>query len=523
MYKTSEEYKKAIYNHIRENKARVIFDITDVTVREDNKIISTSEEFILSDKEQIDNVIKEESYNIITCENDRVKLDGNYIFADDIISNNGEIGWISNAICNENGVFETEQIIVFKFTETHSLIGLTINFDNLNNEYATEFEIRVYGNDDILINNILVTYNSKAETEVIGQLLNFSKIEIAIKKWNKGYRRARVLEIDWGIIRVYENDKLIKFNFIEEVDINSSQIPSNEFKFTIDNSDKLFNILNPKGFYKFLQEKQNIKAEIGTVLDNGNIEYIPIGNFLLSTWQSDEGDLTATFTANTRIDLMDSYSYENLEVKSNYSIYDLIEELFKICGIKEYEIDIKLKNIFTKGLVEKATCKEVLQMALIAGMANIFISKDNKIIIRQDLKEVVDGSIRLEDMYQVPKVELDESIKTSEVDYYNTLEENETVILVDNTLKLGGSIKLESNTLIDTEARATEVATWLLTRSKFRNKYTLDWRGNPSLELLDLIDIDNSYNEEIKAYITKTEIEYVGYLKGKTELIGGVK
>lgn len=523
MYSTSEEYKEAIYAPIRENKARVTFDITDVTVNEDDKTITSTEEFILSNKEQLNNSIRETSYNLITCENNRVKLDGSFTFADDIISNNGEIGWTGSILCNENRAFEIEQIINFSFRETHSLIGLTVTFDKFNNEYATDFEIRAYDSSNGLINNIIITNNTQAQREIVVKLSNLLKIELVIKKWNKGYRRARVSEVDWGLIQVYEDDKLIKFNFIEEVDILSSQIPSNEFKFTIDNSNKLFNILNPQGFYKFLQEKQKIKAEIGTVLENGKVEYVTIGDFLLRTWESDEGSLTATFTSNTRLDLMSNYDYENLTLKSNYSLYSLIEELFNICGVKDYEIDNKLKNIFTKCLVEKTSCKDVLQMVLIAGMSNMFINKDNKITIKQDLKNVVDSSISLEDMYQVPKVELEEAIKTVEVTYFNTLEDKVTIALEDSDLKLGGSVKLENNTLIDTEARAIEVATWLLNRSKLRNKYTLNWRGNPSLELLDYINIDNSYNEEIKAHITKTELEYQGYLKGKTELVGGVK
>lgn len=523
MYSTSKEFKEAIYTPIRQNKARVTFDITDVTVNEDNKTIITSEEFILSNKDQINNNKRTITNSFITCEKDKVKLDGSFIFADDSLENLGEVGWCSNILCDENGVFEAEQLITYVFEETHSLIGLTVTFDNLNNEYATEFEIRSYGKNNNLINSILVIDNIQVQREVVIQLLNFIKIEIVIKKWNKGYRRAKVLEIDWGIIRVYEDDKLIKFNYIEEVDLLSSQVPSSEFKFTIDNSYKLFNILNPKGLYKFLQEKQNVFVEVGTVLENGKVEYVPVGKFLLKTWQSDEGDLTATFTNNTRLDLLENYSFENLVVKSNYSLYDLIEELFKIASIENYEIDNNLKTVYTKCLVEKASCKEVVQLALIASCSNIFINRNSKIIIKRDLKTLIDTDISLDNMYSVPSVELEESIKTVEVTYFNNLEDKVTVVLVDSSLKLGGAIKVENNTLIDNEVRATEVANWLMNRSKLRNKYTLNWRGNTSLELTDHVTIDNSYREDINAYITKIELEYSGYLKGKTELVGGVK
>lgn len=523
MYNISEEYKNDIYSPIRKNNARITFDITDVTVNEDDKSITTTEEFIISNKEQINNSIRENSYNIITCENNRLKLDGSFTFADDNILKNDEVGWVSKALCNEYGVFKEQQVITITFSEKHSLIGVTITFDKLNNEYAEEFEIKAYDVNNYLINNINITNNTEAQREIIVKFQDLVRIEVYIKKWNKGYRRARVSEIDWGFIRVYDDNSLIKFNFIEEVDILSGEVPSSEFRFTVDNAEGLFNILNPSGFYKFLQEKQRVKAEVGTLLSNGKIEYIPIGNFLLKTWESEEDDLTATFTCNTILDLMDNFNFENLIPKVNYSFYNLFEELFNICSIRKYEIDSKLKDIKTNCLIEKQSCKDALKMALIAGMSNIFITKDNKIIIKQDLKIAADSYISLENMYKVPKVDLEEAIKTVEVTYFNTLEDKLTISLVNYNLKLGGSIKVESNTLIDTENRAIEVANWLMDRSKLRNKYTLNWRGNPSLELLDYIDIANTYNEEIKAHITKTELDYQGYLKGKTELIGGIK
>jgi len=55
MYPVSNEYKDAIYAPVRTIKGRVTFDISDVTAAGDVIDISTSQEHILSNKQQLIN------------------------------------------------------------------------------------------------------------------------------------------------------------------------------------------------------------------------------------------------------------------------------------------------------------------------------------------------------------------------------------------------------------------------------------------------------------------------------------
>src|SRR5690606_31567317 len=153
------------------------------------------------------------------------------------------------------------------------------------------------------VNNTLTTY------VLVQGLDNYGKIVITIKKWAKPYRRARITEVDFGVIKDYEDDKLIKLNIIEEMNIISDTIPSNEIKFTIDNSSREFNILNPEGFYRFLKERQEVKAEIGVEVAEDEFEFIPMGKFYLVDWQSDEGALTSTFIARDIFELLENKEY----------------------------------------------------------------------------------------------------------------------------------------------------------------------------------------------------------------------
>jgi hypothetical protein len=523
MYSTSQKFKDAVYAPSRSTKGKVTVDISDTTIATDTITTTVTSESTLSNKAQLTDKVRENSYKIATWENDRFKLDGSFTFADDIIANNLNLGWCSNPLCDSTGVFSPNQTLSFSFGAIHNSAGITVTFDTVNNEYASDFDVIAYNSIGTAIWTTNVTNNTKSMLQVFGQFSNYKKIDVVIKKWCKGNRRARIAEIDFGIVNVYTDDNLISLNLIEEVDIISVNIPSPELKFTVDNSDRLFNILNPTGFYKYLQQRQQVIAEIGLDI-GGSIEWIPVGNYLLWDWTSDEGSLTATFTARTNLDLMNNFTYENLTAKTSYSLYQMAVDLFALCGITNYTIDTTLQSITTNALVQKASCRDILQMIAIAGSANIFVSRSNKIIIKCLPTNIGSNSdtISMNEMYEEAKIELQKIIKTANVTYFTNLTTS-AISTVNNTgILIGDVLSVENNTLINTSTQATNVANWIINQSNLRSKYMLNWRGNPSHELLDVLSIANSYGSNMSAYVTKTEIDYQGYLSAKTESRGVV-
>lgn len=521
MQNVSNEYKESVYAPIRTTKGRVTFDISDVTARGDVNDISTTTESILSNKQQLINQKREQSFNLATWEPNRFKLDGSFVFPDDSISNNGELGFVSDNLCNENGIFELEPTLIFTFGGPHSSMGITLTFDVLNEEYATEFIINAYDENDNVILSEDVTDNTDVQVAVIGQFYEYKKIEVIIKKWSKPYRRARVAEVDFGVVRVYTDNNLIKMDYVEEIDIITKNLPSAEFTFTVDNSNKDFNILNPDGFYKALQERQVVIPEIGIVI-GPSTEYVQLGNYYLMEWVSDEGSLTSTFTTRNIIDLMSSYDYENLTPKTNYTLYDMAEEILAICGVSNYEIDLALQNIFTKGFIKSNNCRNILQYIAIAGMCNVYVDRDNKVILKQSplaLGNPID-TIDLDNMYQEPKIELDKIVKSVSVFYYSDLETSQVYTEERLDIKEGDNLKVDGNTLINTLTQAENVAKWILRQMNYRAKYTVNWRGNPAHELNDIVTIEDAYNQNRNAIITKIELTYQGYLKGRTKARG---
>jgi len=521
VYNTSDRYKEAIYAPARASKARVTFDISDVTAAVDVNSIATSPEHILSNKLQLINKNREQSYNLATWEPNRFKLNGSFSFPDDTLENNLEMGYCSNVLCDEDGTFNPHQTIVFTFNQNHSSMGITVTFDVHNNEYAENFTVTAYDESNNIIDTVEVVGNTEVQSTPIGQLYQYRKIEIVIKKWCKPYRRARVVEVDFGVVRVYKDNNLLKASLIEDMDTTASTLPIPEFKFTVDNSSREFNILNPSGIYNYLQERQQVHCEIGIDV-GGTVEYVPLGNYLLTEWISEEGSMTATFTARPNLDLMGNYDYESLEAKQDYSLYDMAEEIFALCGITNYEIDPALQSALTKGLVKKTDCRSLLQMITLASCANVFVTRNNmiKLVVNPGEMGAAVDSIDLDNMYQEAQIELDKIVKAVQVTYYTDLNTSAVVSVNNPGIDKGDVLKLENNTLINTEVQAINVANWVLRQKNYRAKYSLNWRGNPAHELNDIITIENAYGTAKKAIITKNSIECHGYLMAKTEAKG---
>ena len=521
MHEVTNAYKEGIYAPIRKCVGRVTFDISDLTANTDISSIDTSTEFTLSNKQQIIDKVRSQQYKLATNEINRFKLDGSFIFADDTVSNNGEMGYCSSEMCGEDRVFKNYPTITFKFNNIHSCAGITITWDVLENEYAKEYTVTAYNSNDEIIDTVNITDNNQVQSIPMGQLYKFTKLVITVKKWSKPYRMARVCQVDFGLVKIYEDSGLMSMSLVEELDLTSGQLPLPQFKFTVDNLDKLFNILNPTGIYKYLQKRQQVIGEIGLCLDD-KFEYIKLGEYMLNDWSSDEGSITATFTAGTKLDLMANVEYENLTAKSNYSLYDMATELFLLCGVGNYTIDSSLQSVPTLGLIKKTNCKNILQMICIAAKCNLFVTRDNVITIKPcptTLENPVDN-IDMDNMFTVPKIKLDDVIKSVEVTYFSDMNTRYTVTVNDPIVDIGSVLKVENNTLINTETQATEVATWILNQRKYRAIYSADWRGNMALEPMDIVKIEDGFKQNNNAILTKINLEYAGYLKGKAELRG---
>lgn len=543
MIKVSQKYKESVYAPTRRTTAKVSFEILDNEAYNDNVAIVTGEAPI-SRKNQLTNKIRNMSHKYATFEKDYFKLDGSFYIPPKPNEDESELGWWSDDICDENGIFTPYQVLEFDFTEEHNSMGLTITFDVLTKEYASDFDIEVYRIDGTLIHTENVVDNDKPTYVMIHGLDNYGKIIITIKKWVKPFRRVRITEVDFGVIKDYEDDKLVNLNIIEEINIISDRIPSNEIRFTIDNSSREFNILNPEGFYRFLKERQDVKASIGIEISENEFEFIPMGKFYLTEWQSDEGALTTTFIARDIFELLENKEYTSI---NNTNLYDLAEDILLKANVEDYYIDGELKNITTSGFEKPLNSRKALQYLGIAGKSAIYQDRQGTLQIKQfkvlDERDtqyiyfagpdmftgmvytaVDEGydmkNITFDNVYKEPQIKLDKLLYSLVMVIHNG-EEKEEVTFYNEGVKGGNSFKID-NPLINSLEHAQEVAEWIISEYNLRAIYNINWRQNPALECGDIVLVEDSFKAKKQSRIIKQEFEYAGYLSGRTETKGGV-
>lgn len=539
-------YKQAVYAPSRKTIATVQFDILDNTAYDDNTCTVTSEAEI-SRLSQMDNKVRRMSSRYATFEKDYWRLDGTFCLPpkkSEAVSDGLELGWWSNTLSDANGAFTPTQVVVCTFTNDHSTAGITIAFDPATDEYAADFDIDVFDAANTVIDHLSVTGNTKSLYVHRRGLDKYRKIVITIRKWAKPYRRARITEIDFGLVEVYTGEKLIKMNLIEEMNVTGDTIPANELKFTVDNTDREFNILNPEGFYKYLNKRQEVNASIGVEIAPEVFEYIDIKKYYLTDWQSNEGALTTTFTARDALELLNQYEYNT---PYTGTLYGLAADVLIKAGIAGYYLDPILQDIPTTGFPTKINSRKAMQCIGIAAQCAVYQARTGNFNVRQ-FKELdarttyiqfageadmfagiayvatdsgyLMKNISFDNVYAPPQIKLGKLIKSITINVYSGSSKTEYVFSNVGAAE-GSALKLD-NPLIQSITLAQNVAAWLLSESNQRALYSVNWRQNPALEPGDIVIVEDSFGAKKQSRITKQEFEYAGYLSGKTETKGGI-
>lgn len=376
MLTVTKDFKQAVAAPSRKVTGRVRFEILDNSSYED-VTINVSNESALSHKEQLTNKIRVMSNKYAVLEKDYLKLDGSFTLP---ATNDGrEYGWWGNQPSDELGnLLET---ITFSFTEEHSSVGLSIYFDVLNNEYATEFDIDVYDLSNNLILHDEIIDNTESEFMYTKPLDHYAKIIITLKKWSKPFQRAKITEVDFGIVKEYSDSNLVEMNILQEIDLTSSTLPTDELTFTVDNSNREFNLLNPNGFYEYLNQGQEVFPELGVEVDEDVYEWVQVGKYYLNNWESEDNQLTAKFTARDVIDSLTN-EVENTSERS-LTLYDLAHEVMQANDVEDYEVTENLRNITTKGIHDKVSYRDLLQLIAIAGRSVVYADNLGKLNIKQ--------------------------------------------------------------------------------------------------------------------------------------------
>ena len=257
-----------------DTRVKAIINLYDTTAKEDGEY-TTNTIFQYSDIDQLD-YDEYMTTKYATCEQDRFLLDGSYMLMDD--PDSSEFCYWSGSVANENGTFTTNPVISRTFENNHSSSGITLNFDP-NYPLPLKVKIRLYNGQTLLNSGEFVPDSYLYFCDLPAE--NYKGIEVEITNVDP-YSYARLLLINYGESLVYEQGSdrdIIKASLLEEIDITSSEVAINASELKTIDLDEVFDITNPDGLYKYLQERQ--KVQLMEVIDG---EIYEMANHYLKEW-----------------------------------------------------------------------------------------------------------------------------------------------------------------------------------------------------------------------------------------------
>ena len=420
-----------------------------------------------------------------------------------------------SVLSDENAKFSGNRVqIAISFTQDISCIGFTINFDEFSPyAFASHFKIE--------------TYDANGQTVSQGEFDNDSTVAtVNLPSYKFRYAdfiftdtwlpmsSVNVASIIFGVIQNFTPENISAASLIQEISLDMSKLPANQFSFTFENLSKSYNIINPAGIYKFLQDEQKIEPtfEINGETVNGG-KYV-----FLSSATSDDG-LTATINAGDYITALDGCTYSDTGT-GTWTFRQAVDAVIASSGLDiEVSIIAPIGNrLAYRAIPENTKCREALRMLAQAARCVLFFDRDNVLTARTFNTNDIADSINEDNAESLSGVTNEGRINT----VYLTVEDK-----ANNTKNIFKAQQLEDG---ETERAASvsnpcayagqAVADWLLGVKSKAIKFNIPLRGNPAFDPGDTVNIDNIFNVTTPAQITKITTSYNGGLKQNIEARG---
>ena len=411
MLSVSEDFNKAVKQSSRLIKARATMELQGNSwIVDTYQASSTFQKAVIN---QSHNHIRYADYKLASLEKDYIKLDGSARVFDNKQNSDVEIGWWSDNLSDDYG--NINETLTYNFMGNGSATeGLGIVFDREGEVYPTEFTIQA--GDRV----IEVTGNAKPYYQIITHIDNVSSLIITIKKMNKSHVRAKVIEVDFGIIEDWTDDNIIKVNMVQEIDISLDTVPTNTLSITVANDDRRYDLFSDNSIIKYFSDNKPIKFYFGAELLDGRIEWCPMEEFYYVSPKLEEGALTATFEFKNYVNTLENDTTDDFRMSvyhRNSTLYernfyddgggiipleapdsilnDLLSDM-KYCMLEDW-ININKKDL----LLKIASCYQLTPL----------ISK--KIIKLIDVYNLSNTGfiIDLDNSYEKPKIEKLENVK----------------------------------------------------------------------------------------------------------------
>lgn len=279
----------------------------------------------------------------------------------------------SDCVLNQGIVSkEIEGTIDFIFPVPVDLRGVTIDFGKT---YPEEFTIVT---DQSLKD---VTGNTKSKYVCDEVFKGTTTLSIIPNKMVNGHGRLHIHEIIMGIGIYFNERNILSASKKEHISPIMEALPTIDFRLSVNNKDRAYDIENEKSTVNFLELGQKMQAFLGQEIED-RIEWLQVGTLKLKEWSADDDKMS--FTA---IDFLSSLTGKYRKGKfypQGISIYDLCLDVLTDARVdpREFYIDEYLKAVKIKNPIPVVTHREALQLLSNAGRCLLYQDEKGKIVIR---------------------------------------------------------------------------------------------------------------------------------------------
>lgn len=228
-----------------------------------------------SDKESISNLnqLIGEGHEFLakyaTCENGLVKLDGSWGFLPDTLTEE-HIGWWSDSVSDENGEFTTPPKMTITLPNKDSCVGFMLYSSDVS--YIKECLITTYNDQKKIYKEVFNSDNSILIADL--PVKDFNKIEIEVIKTDMPYRRVKLLQFIFGIIKTWDRNQIVSASIDEEVDVMGETLPISELKVEFDNSTGEFDLFGETKEYEYQYEIDRMERAYWSCNEIANIDQV---------------------------------------------------------------------------------------------------------------------------------------------------------------------------------------------------------------------------------------------------------
>lgn len=339
---------------------------------------------------------------------------------------------------------------------------------------------------------------------------------------------------------VYTKSDLMSFTHQQTGSLVSGELPKNHIEFTLDNSDGRWNPSNPQGLERYLSERLRITLRYGSKI-NGVVEWIPGGVFYLSEWRTSPNGLEATFKARDALEYMLDKPYTGVVTGTLYETAQraLVEANVPIdpflggtsfrlgtsrlndglsrLRIEGVSISNELKKYSVSDIEYKGgeTVAAILQKCANAAGCVMYQDRDGKFRIEKLSYEDTGYTVKKKLSYAYPEISYSRPLKEVSVTYFG----NAVAVY---PFSASGETQTVNNEFITTNGQAAMVARWVCDNLRSRQHISGDYRGDPRLDLFDVVSVENKYGTIAGVVLTDIKYSftgafratYTGYVRG---------